>query len=184
MSDYIKREDAITAFANYLGATSKTAALAAECILKPIPASPVRKGRYDVGGGRRHMRLVLQPEGSSLCGQACVAMLADITLDQSITIFKRRGATTPKEVVSALHALGIKCGDKLLLARNHEMPPICMAKLHFAWDTAHTHWTVYNNGTFYDPAIGIVKEYPEGVRLTSFLPIFMEAPNMGQGECQ
>lgn len=43
MSDYIKREDAITAFANYLGATSKTAALAAECILKPIPAAPVRE---------------------------------------------------------------------------------------------------------------------------------------------
>jgi len=43
MDDYIKRSEAVAAFANYLGATSKRAAIAVACILKPIPAADVRE---------------------------------------------------------------------------------------------------------------------------------------------
>ena len=47
MKKYIELEAAISAFANYLvatfGADSHRTALTAECILKPIPAAPVRE---------------------------------------------------------------------------------------------------------------------------------------------
>ena len=120
------------------------------------------------------MKLIKQPEGSSLCGQACVAMLAGVSLEKSVSVFGKRGGTTTKEVIAALKKLGVKCGNKLFLAKNHIMTPICIAKLHFSWDKSHTHWTIYHNGVFYDPAIGKTERYPEGVRVTSFLPVYME----------
>lgn len=43
MDDYIKRREAVIAFGNYLGATSKRASFAVECILKPVPAADVRE---------------------------------------------------------------------------------------------------------------------------------------------
>ncbi len=120
------------------------------------------------------MKLIYQPEGSSLCGQACVAMLANVSLEKSVATFGKRGGTTTKEVVAALKALGVRCGNELLRTKNNAMTPVCIVKLHFDWDKIHTHWTIYNRGIFYDPAIGMTEKYQEGVRPTSFLPIFEE----------
>ena len=53
------------------------------------------------------MRLVRQPEDSSLCGQACVATLAGITLDESIEIFGTKGKTYGTHLVAALRCVGI-----------------------------------------------------------------------------
>lgn len=119
------------------------------------------------------MKLVIQPEGSNLCGQACVAMLTGIPLEKSIETFGRRGATTRGEVVAALKGLGVSCGDRLISAKTHPLPPVCIAKLRFDWDKNHTHWTVYNRGIFFDPAIGMLAQYPPGVRITSFLPVHL-----------
>lgn len=117
------------------------------------------------------MNLILQPEGSYLCGQTCVAMIAGVTLEKSIAIFGKRSGTSTKDVVRALRALGVDCGDGLILARTHKRPPLCMAVLHFdgIWQT---HWTIWNGDHFVDPSIGLVAEYGEGVRVTSYLPIF------------
>lgn len=121
------------------------------------------------------MTSILQPYGSNLCGQTCVAMLADISLEESIAVFGKRSATSTKDVVQALRTLGIECGDKMVRETKHTVRPgLCLCVMHFA-DTWRTHWTIWNGGVFYDPAIGIVTEYPEYARITSHLPIFKKS---------
>jgi hypothetical protein len=99
-------------------------------------------------------------------------MIAGISLDASIAIFGTRGATTTQMVISALRKLGIHSGDRLVrMMKQQDKPPLCMVVLHFS-DAKHTHWTVYKRGMFYDPTIGVVREYPDEVRQTSYLPIY------------
>jgi hypothetical protein len=124
---------------------------------------------------------IFQPLESGLCGQTCVAMIADITLEQSIEAFGgKKGGTRTKELVAALRKLGVECGDPPLTRyRGDCLPDTCIVKLHFDHQK-HTHWALWHEGRFCDPSIDgdfILNEsknkYPKGVRLTSYLPIFM-----------
>jgi len=122
------------------------------------------------------MKLVRQPKGSSLCGQACVATIAGVSLEESIMAFGgTRGGTSTKQVVDALRKLGVACGDNLVrLSKKSLKTPTCIVKLHFD-GYKFTHWTVYHKGKGYmDPDFGPVKEYPSGVRETSYLPVYLE----------
>lgn len=120
------------------------------------------------------MRYVRQPEGSSLCGQACVAMLAGISLEESIAIFGSRGSTTTKQVVAVLDKLGIpNAGILTRLKKGVEKTPTCLVVLHFKGEN-HTHWTIWHRGVFWDPAVGVFGGYnAEYVRQTSFLPVYL-----------
>ena len=51
---------------------------------------------------------IRQPEGSNLCGQACVAMLAGVTLAEAIRATGTRGRTSTRHVTHALRALGCR----------------------------------------------------------------------------
>lgn len=119
------------------------------------------------------MKLIRQPKGSSMCGQACVATIAGVSLEESIKAFGgSKGGTRTKQVVNALRKLGVACGDKLVrISKKNPKPSECMVVLRFD-DCRYGHWTFYFHGLYFDPDIGIVKEYPEGVRETSYLPIF------------
>jgi hypothetical protein len=119
------------------------------------------------------IKWIQQPEGSSLCGQTCVAMIAGVTLEESIEAFGgKRSGTRTKDVVIALRKLGIN---------GQCYPDTCIVKLHFDGQK-NTHWTIWHEGKFYDPEayhnfflnefMGGNK-YWEGVRQTSYLPIFM-----------
>jgi hypothetical protein len=126
-----------------------------------------------------------QPLDSSLCGQTCVAMIAGISLEESIAAFGgTRGATRTKHLAEALQKLGVKCGDPPLTRLPNpwgwdDLPMTCIVKIHFEW-TKVTHWAIWHNNRFYDPSeFGhelLYKNitYPPGVRVTSYLPIFMQ----------
>lgn len=118
------------------------------------------------------MIFMLQPENSCLCGQTCVAMIAEISLEESISVFGKRSSTTTKDVINALRKLGISCGDRLLSAKKHEKPDVCICVLHYK-DFKQTHWCVWNGEWYLDPAYGIIDEYGEGFRVTSYLPIYL-----------
>lgn len=120
------------------------------------------------------MELVRQPKNSSLCGQACVATIAGVSLEKSIKVFGgTKGGTRTRQVVEALRKLGIACGDKLTrINKDTEKSPTCIVKQHFD-DTKITHWVVYYYGYYLDPDIGIYKEYIDGMRETSYLPIYV-----------
>ena len=122
------------------------------------------------------MKHLQKPEESSLCGQTCVAMIAGISLEESINAFGTRGGTRTKDVVRALTKLGVKCGNKLIKLRSDvQKTEVCISKLHFSTGK-HTHWTVWNKNCFFDPGLPhLIGKYPEHlVKETSFLPIFTE----------
>lgn len=118
----------------------------------------------------KHIR---QPSGSNLCGQASVAMIAGITLEKSIAVFGKRSCTTTKDVIRALRALGISCGNGLVrLKKGEQKSSVCMVVLHFEGaPRSHGHWSVFYDGIYYDPASGVGDTYSKEVRETSYLPI-------------
>lgn len=119
------------------------------------------------------MKHINQPPGSSLCGQTCVAMIAGITLEESISVFGKSGETETREVITALNKLGISCGDKLIrVKKGVDLPPCCIIVLHYdGAPMRHWHWVVYYGGLYYDPAESIGTGYKAGVKITSYLPV-------------
>lgn len=120
------------------------------------------------------MLLVYQPENSNLCGQACVASIAGVTLEDAIKVFGgKRSGTSTRQVVDALRKLGVECGDKLIrISRKREKTNYCIVKLRSTLHK-HRHWTIYREGFYFDPGVGVLVEYPDHVVETSFLPIYI-----------
>ena len=54
---------------------------------------------------------IIQPEGSSLCGQCCVAMAANVSV-RSVVEILGEGGTTTGELVLALRYFGLSCADR------------------------------------------------------------------------
>lgn len=122
------------------------------------------------------MNLIMQPEGSNLCGQSCVAMVAGVSLKQSIATFGKRGKTKTRDLVRALAALKVQCGNHLTrISKNIHPPASCIMNMRWkdSQGRSHGHWIVRHQGKYYDPAYGIIcSEYPrEWGRLTSYLEI-------------
>lgn len=121
------------------------------------------------------MKIVMQPEGSSLCGQSCVAMIAGVSLEDSIAAFGKRGGTRTKEVAKALSVFGIKSKDCLTRITKTNVPSEkCI--VHVVWRNSQGkprgHWIVRYQGQYYDPGNGILNDYQiEWGKLTSFLEI-------------
>lgn len=114
------------------------------------------------------MKLVKQPTGSNQCGQACVATISGLSLEESLMIFRRKGQTCTKHVVSALRQMGITCGDKLIRG----FPKGCSAILKFTHPSGKSHWVVWHKNKYYDPVAGVFRKVPrwlEPSRVTSHL---------------
>jgi hypothetical protein len=119
------------------------------------------------------MKLVRQPHGSNLCGQACIATICNITLEESIMLVRTSGKTKTKHLKRALHAMSIEHGNK----RIRGLPKEGSALLYWTGD-AGCHWTVWHNKKHYDPAAGTFRKTPNHLseaRVTSHLPITIQA---------
>lgn len=127
------------------------------------------------------MKLIRQPEGSSLCGQACIAMIAGVTLDEAIAACKphpRGGGTTTPEVVAALRKFGVRCADKRCRRVSRllpALPPRALVSI-ARYDTqegkrvsSRYHWMVTWDGVMYDPE-DLWPKY-SGWRITSYLEV-------------
>ncbi len=115
--------------------------------------------------------LVRQPDGSSLCGQCCVAMAAKVSLKDAIAAVgheKKRGTHT-HEVIAALRKLGVGCSGKL--KRVSRTKPILPQRAMVVITTGKTrwHWMLVWDGVVYDPE-GRWPDY-HGWRISSCLEI-------------
>jgi len=118
------------------------------------------------------MNILRQPEGSSLCGQTCVAMASGVSLDRACEAVGHRNGTTTKEIVKALRELGVPCGEKLKrISRKRPALPkrgivaICQPGKRYKW-----HWILVWDGEMIDPA-GLWPKYYDKWKMTSFLEI-------------
>lgn len=122
------------------------------------------------------MTIVRQPEDSVQCGQACVAMVASVSLKRAIEAVGHGRSTHTRDLIRGLRALGVYCGDKLIRisrCRPH-FPPHAIIAIHRpavrGERRAAGHWMVSWNGKIIDPA----DRYPDGFanwKITSYLEI-------------
>lgn len=129
------------------------------------------------------MHLIPQPEGSSLCGQACIAMVAGISLERAIEAVghRRRGGTTTKEIVLALRSLGIACPDRLhrMNCKRPVLPGRAVVNIVKYITRADgkrkqrkAHWMLTWDGVIFDPGQAWPEAYrQDGWTITSYLEL-------------
>ena len=90
------------------------------------------------------MKLVKQ-KTSSTCGQACVAMLKQISLDAAVELVGHKTCTSDEEILTALGLSGPftegKPSNKIVALQKHRDP-----------NGDKEHWTVSCYGKLFDPA--------------------------------
>ena len=107
-----------------------------------------------------------------LCGQACVAMVAGVTVDDVINILQNDKGTSKKELSTALTHYGISHAKTMVkVDANTILPEKCLLKLLLP---GYSHWALYYKGVFYDPEFGVLNQCYPKARIMNYLEIFEE----------
>lgn len=92
------------------------------------------------------------------CGQAVLAMLSDKSVEEIIDLVGTDRETTLRQMFDALTALGIGYEpSKIAVNKKEELPKIAILSLETprCW-----HWSLYFDGTFFDPEHGVMSDFP------------------------
>ena len=99
------------------------------------------------------LKHVQQPEGNSLCGQSCVAILCNIDLESAISAVGTKGATRHKQLANVFDQYGWTAENKLTrFTKNTKIPKTCLIKVHWA-TKGRTHWVLKHNFWLHDPLL-------------------------------
>ncbi len=104
------------------------------------------------------MQVIIQPE-DGLCGQACVAMLAGITIAEVIMVMDcREWQATMGRMISALNYFGIDHSDIIVYTEGKPavLPKCCIMMERMG---RYCHYLVHYDGKFYDSNLGVLSEY-------------------------
>lgn len=97
------------------------------------------------------IELIKQPANSSLCGQACVAMVARVMLRTSVVrgFYGRVGKNSWKQVANALDTFEVKHGPAIV----RRMPTkLAIVRIRFS-DNKGSHYVVFDGERWLDPAL-------------------------------
>lgn len=115
------------------------------------------------------VNVIIQPE-DGLCGQACVAMLAGVTIAEVMSIMDcREWQATMGRVISALNYYGIDHADTIMYTEGRDtvLPKCCIMMEKMG---RFCHYLVHFDGKFYDSNLGVLEEYDMG-KLLGYLEI-------------
>ena len=96
------------------------------------------------------------------CGQAVLAMLCGITVDEVVEELSNPRETTLAQMKSFLRGRGSYISDeRIAVNTREELPDTALLSLETprCW-----HWSLYHHGTFYDPEHGVMDDFPEAKR--------------------
>lgn len=96
------------------------------------------------------------------CGQAVLAMVLGLPVEQVAEELNNFRETTLKEMKSYLRSHGAWVSDERVQVREKsELPQLCMLSLETprCW-----HWSLYCEGVFYDPEHGVMEDFPAASR--------------------
>lgn len=116
---------------------------------------------YSVENPIRHidsMQVIIQPE-DGLCGQACVAMLAGVSIDEVINEMDcREWQATMGRLISALNHYGIGHSEVIHYTegRNVKLPKCCVMMEKMG---RFCHYLIHFDGKYYDSNLGVLEEY-------------------------
>jgi len=115
------------------------------------------------------IRYIKQPTGY-LCGQAVIAMLADVTVDGVIAVMQNDKGTSTPMMREALRYYGIQTATKARLkyTENAVLPDCCILSVKLP---GYGHWSLYYKGAFYDPEFGVSDKLPEQAKLCYYWEI-------------
>lgn len=121
------------------------------------------------------IRRLVQPDGSEVCGQTCVAMAAGVSLPKAVEIVGHDRGTTTREIVRALRTLGVPCADRLhrLSRIRPTLPKRAIVAIYRPKEDdrrERAHWMLQWDGTMYDPGNAWPDRY-QNWRITSYLEI-------------
>lgn len=119
----------------------------------------------------RRINYIKQPT-DYLCGQACVAMLAGVTVEEVVSVMNNDKGTGKKDIEKALNHYGIRQAKTMTKADNASvLPKACILKVLLP---RYGHWVLYYDGTYYDPEFGVMAALYPKARLQSYLEIFVD----------
>ena len=112
---------------------------------------------------------IKEPTGY-LCGQTCVAMLADVSVDEIIKIIGTDRGTTKQDLKKALDYYGIRYAPKSTkYDPSIPLPNLCIIRMLLS---GYGHWGIYHNGFYYDPQFGKLKECPPNAKIFQVWEIY------------
>ncbi len=117
------------------------------------------------------MEVIIQPE-DGLCGQACVAMLAGVTIAEVISVMDcREWQATMGRVISALNYYGIDHRDIIVYTEGKDvvLPKCCILMEKMG---RYCHYLVHFDGKYYDSNLGLLEEYDTS-KLLGYLEILV-----------
>lgn len=92
------------------------------------------------------------------CGQAVLAMVLGKTVDEIVTFLQNDRETTIAEMKKTFREHGVHISDeRIAVQKKEQLPPLCLLSLETprCW-----HWSLYADGTFYDPEHGVMSDFP------------------------
>lgn len=119
----------------------------------------------------KEIHYVRQPT-EYLCGQACVAMIAGVPVEEVIRVMNHDQGTGKKDIERALDHFGIRQAKTMTRADNSTpLPPVCILKVLLP---RYSHWILYYHGKYYDPEFGLTDELYSKARIQSYLELFTD----------
>lgn len=92
------------------------------------------------------------------CGQAVLAMITGMPIDQIILDSKTEKETKLTDMKRVLNKYGFSlCNDRKLAENKNNLPNVALLSLETprCW-----HWSLYAYGVFYDPEHGVSDDFP------------------------
>lgn len=96
------------------------------------------------------------------CGQAVIAMVAGVGVDEVVALLSNERETTLKEMRRAFSHYGFEMSpDRVQVEKKEQLPPLCLLSLETprCW-----HWSLHADGVFYDPEHGVMSDFPDSAR--------------------
>ena len=104
------------------------------------------------------MKPIKQPAGTKSCGQACVAMLLNISLSEALNLFGFKGPTYGIQLRKVLNENGIKTSNRTITVRKNTffLPDVAILKI--TYKGKHLgHWVLKYYNKIYCPNYGVYK---------------------------
>ena len=94
------------------------------------------------------------------CGQAVLAMVLGVSAEEIVEHLGNDRETTLREMKDTFRKNGVKISDTRISVRD-KSPPLCLLSLETprCW-----HWSLFCEGTFYDPEHVVMDDFPESNR--------------------
>ena len=107
-----------------------------------------------------------------LCGQAVIAMLAGVSVDEVVSVMQNDKGTSTQELRNALKWYGIKTATNARLKYLGEikLPDCCILSIMLP---GYGHWSLYYNGKYYDPEFGVLDKLPEQAKLRYYWEVII-----------